>query len=473
MKDILHKNVLLVGATTGMATNGLLYLTSYLYRNGINALCQLRDNNTSDDALKTNIFRLLIEHHPTLVGVSIKWFQHIARGLRICNLVKSYSHSIKVVVGGNTASYFRYDIIHNENVDYIICGDGELPLLMLCQGKDEIPNFVYKEHRQVKETGFQYIHNHENSEKIFISDIGKIVIEKDDFSSFSYLYINTGKGCNQNCFYCGGSLQTQINTFNRKVPFYRPVKSVRKDILESVRYTDTLMFDFEIIGVVPYNIYEQSFSGIDLKTKNGFFYCWVLPADNLIKLLALTFNKVQLMIDIASLSENHRLILREKGMIKEQPTDEQLFNILRHCSEFKNVSVGFSCILGMPFMEHGDIGAGEEWIKNITDNFPSFNFLEFGRLHAQPGAPMLSTYEDFGMNVPALSFHDYYKVSEMNLEQGSYPDIGHLKYPQITYKDEKLNKAITLHSKNILMMMQRYYREKEKTCLFGKCSLLI
>ncbi len=467
MENILHKRVLLVGATPGMATVGLLYLTSYLNRNGINAFCQLSDNNTSDDALKTNIHRLLSEFQPTLIGVSIKWFQHIARGLRICDLVKQFSPSTKVVVGGNTASYFRNDVIHNGNIDYVICGDGEVPLLMLCQGKEEIPNLVYKYNDQVKETDFRYVHNHDNSEEIFFSNLDEIVVDGDKLSSFPFIYINTGKGCNQNCFYCGGSRQTQIDTFNRVQPFYRPTKSVRKDILESIKFTDTLMFDFEIIGADPYNKYKHSFSDIDLKKKNGYFYSWMLPIDELIELLALTFKEVQLMIDISGFSERQRLKLQEKGLVKKQPTDEQLFKILENCNKFDNVSVGFTCIIGMPFMEPDDIGAGEEWIKNILVHFPSFSYLEFSRLHSQPGAPLLSTYEDFGMKVPALSFHDYYKISKMNLDQDVYPDLVHMKYAQITYKDNKLNKDLMLHSINIFMMMQEYY-DGGKHGIFGK-----
>lgn len=452
----LHQKVLLLGATPGMATIGLLYLTSYLKRNGIEAFCQLEDHCSSDEALKTNVERLLTEFEPTLVGVSIKWFQHIARGLRICELVKNHSPSTKVVVGGNTASYFYNDIIQNENVDHIIRGDGEQPMLMLCQGKEDIPNHVYKKDNQVKETDFGYVHNQENSGEIFISNLDEIVVKEKEQPPFPFLYINTGKGCNQNCFYCGGSRQAQIDTFNREQPFFRSIKSVRKDILESIKYTDTLMFDFEIIGAGPFNIYEQSFSGIDLKKKYGYFYSWVWPTDELMELLASTFNEVQMMIDISSLSERQRLKLQEKGLVKKQPTDEQLFKILENCEQFDNLSVGFTCILGMPFMEQDDIRDGEEWIKNIIKNHPSFSTLEFSRLHAQPGAPMLSTYEDLGMNIPALSFQDYYKISKMNLEQEVYPDIDKMKYPQITYRDSKLNKSIMLHSMNIFMMMQKH-----------------
>ncbi len=455
MKNNYHKKVLLVGATPGMATIGLLYLTSYLKRNGIEAFCQIHNNHMSDDAFKANLLRLLKELQPTLVGVSMKWFQHIARGLKICEVVKSYSPSTKVVVGGNTASYFQNEIIHNENVDYIIRGDGEQPMLMLCQGKEEIPNLVYKEENQIRETAFSYVHNQQNSEEIFISDLDEIV-EKDELSSFPFLYINTGKGCNQNCFYCGGSRQVQMDTFNREQPFYRSIKSVRKDILESIKYTDTLMFDFEIVGADPYNIYEQSFSGIDLKKKSGTFYSWVWPTDELIELISLTFKEAQLLIDISSLSERQRLTLQEKGLVKKQPTDEQLFQILRNCEKFGNVYAGFTCILGMPFMEPDEIGVGEEWLKNIIENFPAFSTLEFSRLHAQPGAPMLSAYEDLGMNIPALSFQDYYKISKMNLEQEVYPGLERMKYPQISYRDNKLNKTIMLHSMNIFMIMQEH-----------------
>ena len=76
----------------------------------------------------------------------MKWFPHIARVLEICKIVKAYDPSIIVVTGGNTASYYSEKIIRYDCVDYVILGDGEVPMLQLCRGvpAEEIPNCVYK-----------------------------------------------------------------------------------------------------------------------------------------------------------------------------------------------------------------------------------------------------------------------------------------------------------------------------------------
>jgi len=53
-------------------------------------------------------------------------------------------------------------------------------------------------------------------------------------------------------------------------------------------------------------------------------------------------------------------------------------------------------------------------------------------------------------------------MSKKNFDKDIYPEIDQMKFPNITYKDTKLNKAIMLHSMNVFMTMQEYYEGKEK-----------
>lgn len=63
------KTVLLLAATPGTATIGLLYIASYLRRNGINTYCKYNNLNVNEDELKKDIEKLLYKYKPQIIGV--------------------------------------------------------------------------------------------------------------------------------------------------------------------------------------------------------------------------------------------------------------------------------------------------------------------------------------------------------------------------------------------------------------------
>ncbi|MCP4149014.1 MAG: hypothetical protein GY757_14800, partial [bacterium] len=121
LNEILQKHkktakaqVLLLGDTPGIASTGILYLGAYLARNGVSARCRYYDDSSDYETMKRNIEALLREIQPGIVAVSMKWFLYIARVLDTCEIIREYAEKnhrqIKIVVGGNTASYYREEI---------------------------------------------------------------------------------------------------------------------------------------------------------------------------------------------------------------------------------------------------------------------------------------------------------------------------------------------------------------------------
>lgn len=212
--------MLLLAATPGTATIGLLYIASYLRRNGINTYCKYNNLNVNEDELKKDIEKLLYKYKPQIIGVSIKWFVHIARGIEICKIIKQFDDNIKIVIGGNTATLYAEKFIEYDFIDYVICGDGEIPMLEICKEEKNIPNCIYKLNGKVQKNSITYIQNRENSKDIFLSNLDEILISKEDLYSVPNYYIYTGKGCLMNCCYCGGCLQAQKNNLDAQQHFY-------------------------------------------------------------------------------------------------------------------------------------------------------------------------------------------------------------------------------------------------------------
>src|SRR4051812_31267468 len=135
-----HSPVLLVGAGTGEATCGILYLAGYLRRNGIEAYVRLYDGDESEAEVRKSLEGLVAHVRPRLVGISLKWFHHVARALLIARTLRRLDPELQILLGGNTASYFWKDLIAWDCVDHVALGDGEVPLLSLCRGDSSPPN---------------------------------------------------------------------------------------------------------------------------------------------------------------------------------------------------------------------------------------------------------------------------------------------------------------------------------------------
>ncbi|MFL5321951.1 MAG: cobalamin-dependent protein, partial [Myxococcaceae bacterium] len=134
--------VLLLGAGTGEATCGILYLASYLRRHDIEAYVQLWDGDEDPEDLARSLEALVKRVRPKLVGISLKWFHHVHRAIAQARALRRIDPSIRIVVGGNSAAYWWRELSRYDCFDHVVLGDGERPLLAIAQGDENPPNCV-------------------------------------------------------------------------------------------------------------------------------------------------------------------------------------------------------------------------------------------------------------------------------------------------------------------------------------------
>ncbi|MCU0287319.1 MAG: condensation domain-containing protein, partial [Acidobacteria bacterium] len=439
--------VLLLGDRTGPASTGLLYIASFLRRNGIEAYCQWNDLNQTRAALTANIRQILDTIQPKIVGVSMKWFPHIARVLEICRQVKTYDPSILVVVGGNTASYYKEKIIQYDFIDYVIMGDGEVPFLEICQGKTLIKNSVYRQNGEIICNPVTYVQGETADGEFFLSHLEEIFVSKLDPYLTPHFYINTGKGCPQQCIYCAGCRDAQKKVFNRSKPFLRGIAEVRKDLIAALEYTRWFMYDFDLpfYGEESSRYYEQIWEGIDFSGHFCRFYFWQLPSLEFIELVVRTFKYVELNIDLCSLSEAYRLRLSALYMVKPQPTDAEILAFFDACEKYDQIAVIINLIIGLPHLTPADLEKSEQMLAYLLKNYRCFKEMDWGRLHAQPGAPIVENSHKYNMTCYAHTFEDFLHYSRLNMEEDQYPDLWTFNYPYIYFQDEEFNSQITNH----------------------------
>ncbi len=470
-KELAKAQVLLLGDTPGLSTTGLLYLASYLKRNGISACCQYYDPGRDYESMKKNIENLLDNIQPAIVAISLKWFLYIARVIDMCRIIKEYSRrkgiEIRVVVGGNTASYFWEEIIKYDCIDYLVRGDGEEPLLGIARNEEDIPNCVYRQKGEIVQTPLTYVQDETDSPAIYLSNLEEILISPNA-PIFGTFFVYTQKGCAMNCLYCGGCHNAQQKTFNRKKVLRRRIQEVRKDIKEVQKYTSTFHFEFDILDEHLFDYCKQIWEDIDLSGHFCLFTTLKPPAAKLVELVSRTFKYVYWDIDICTPSERHRKQLYALGLVKPQPSDEDILDFMATCEGYPNIEVRPNLITGLPYFTSADIEPGRQLLNKIINTYSCFGELHWARLHAQPGAPIIENFDRLQMNSFAASFNDFLEYSKRNFHRDAgFVNIENFDYPYIYFKDDQLNSRVTNFYLETNKMIAQHTRNKQRDLILS------
>jgi radical SAM superfamily enzyme YgiQ (UPF0313 family) len=182
----------------------------------------------------------LREYKPDIVGISLLSVE-VASALKISRICKEYDEKCHVVWGGLHPSFLPLDCLKNKEVDFVIRGEGEYPMLDLChalqKGGDlaEVRNLCFKRDGEIIE----------NPKGELIPNIDAIplpardaVLYPDtfDFKSLGSMIIS--RGCPFRCTFCSSR-----NFWDRKERFRSPgnvVEEIRT--LQSTYGTNFIMF---------------------------------------------------------------------------------------------------------------------------------------------------------------------------------------------------------------------------------------
>lgn len=449
--------ILLLGDKPGAASVGILYLAAFLKTNGINAKCLYNSQAYSKECLEAFILDGIEKLQPKFVGLSMKWFPHISRILAIAAMIKKVNSNIKVIVGGDTASYYAEQIIDNVNIDYVICGDGEVAILQICEGSpNPVNTYIKRQGTVIKPV--QYVANNDIS-NICLRALDEIVL---DIPSFYYttLYIPTSKGCVHNCLQCGGNKNIQTNIFRRPSHMYvRDYRLVRKDILCTINYTTAYMFSINSYNE-NYEYFEAIWDGFDFSEHYCAMFHYGILDKKTVELAVKKFKYVRFAVDICSMSQEHREQINKNTYGKEQVMDDEIIHFFDVCEQYNNCEVDIYTIAGMPLYEEKDIEEEKKFLDKLKQ-YRCFHGIEWGRLHSQPGAELVVEAEKYGMKSAAQSYQDFLEYSERNYNSSyEYPIMAAYHYPYIAYKDSEYMQKILIHYIELSVQTQQWRTKK-------------
>ena len=174
--------------------------------------------------------RILAEHPASLIGLDLHWHFQSWDTIEVARKIKEVRPGVPICLGGFTAAIFADEILRSfPFIDFVIRGDGEIPLLALTRALRHrsnfrsIPNLSWRDGAEIKHnptewtadsaflnsicfTDFTLMEDY----PVFIKSFSRYVrLERSErlqrllSNSRSYpVYI--GRGCAYNCSFCGG-----------------------------------------------------------------------------------------------------------------------------------------------------------------------------------------------------------------------------------------------------------------------------
>ncbi len=450
--------VLLVGAGTGEATCGILYLAGYLRRNGVEAFVRLYDGDQTEEEVVHSLEVLVARVRPRLVGISLKWFHHVHRALLLARTLRRIDPEIQIVLGGNTASYWWRELDAFDCIDHIVLGDGEVPLLALCQGHPAPPNCVTrKPDGTPRRLPLAYVQGATNTEDIYYSHFDDIFLSQQDRHAFSG-WVAPGKGCGENCLYCGGARGNQKAAFGRAKPFLRSEESVRRDHQEIAHRTWQMRYDFSGRSAA---FLQGTWAGVDLSRHSCMYFLWGVARMELIDALASTFDHVHMVLDIGCFSEKQRLEQMGRGLLKPCASDQQLLDIIDACQRHPNLDVEVSGIAGLPFASAATL---KEEVRLVERVMSLDCGVGYQRLEAQPGALATEHPARFDMVTEARTFSEFLEYFERR-------EPGDVSVPMLRFRDPALEAAVQRTTDHVEALEFKHSEAKRRVVVNGRTRL--
>lgn len=228
----------------------LLYLSSYLEANGVSTrIIDLKDMTRGfsraprlTESYDRTVVNFIKESRPILVGLTCYTSEYNSV-IKTARMIKEAVDTF-IVVGGVHPTLMPHDFLFEKSpVDFVIMGDGEMPLLRLVNSIKQDDN-SYK-----RIPGVGYFEIEENKvvtqgcnveldlSKFPMPDYGKINmdfytnpdIEHIRWLSIAGVSIFTSRGCPYNCEFCAVNFLKSLNRDAAKMR-YRPIDQVIEEI---------------------------------------------------------------------------------------------------------------------------------------------------------------------------------------------------------------------------------------------------
>ena len=431
---------------------GLLYIATYLektnysvkiinYVKGYDEDLTFEEKKELDQDLKNSI----------CIGFSVTTTQ-IQRSLALSKYIKNRFSNISIVWGGVHPTLFPLVTCENENVDFVIVNEGEVPFVELVKALKSKKDFS-KIHGLVYKKNGKVVQNLSPSLLDFVnSPIPNYDLVDDFIKKYSYYYfqgkkykfveVHTGRGCPYRCTFCLNDI------LFGKTRRSRSVESIIEEIkLLKQKYNGTFI-----------KLRDENFFMIKKYVEN---FCDALINENLhikwwTSARASFFDNAtpELMLKLKKSGCFHLLIGAESGsdkilkQIKKDITPKQLIKSAKVCVKY-GIVPNYSFMTGFPNEDVIDIKATLKLMRRLKRISPYVNITGPHLLRPYPGGVLYDelkeSYSDFFKNKTLEQWATSEKFSEVYLKPADLPWV----------KDPKLIEVIVNYAPRMFNSLVR------------------
>lgn len=413
---------------------GLIALASFLQDNKISSeIIHLELEKSLDP--KFDLINYLRKNNKQILCFDLHWHYQANKVSRIIRKIKDKIPRSIIIVGGFTASFFVEEILKNfPEIDFIIQGDSEIPLLSLVKALQRksrnyvtIPNIAWRSKKKtiinkisytvsqkildnLKFSNFEVVKNYAKYNKIHLNCPNCLGCNKRCDSIF---YYNCGRGCLVNCSFCGGSNISQRILNARKGIKLIGHDSVIKELRSALSYN--LITWYTCFDPYPRgNYYIELFKKIRKENINLSlqFECWSLPTKKFINEFIRTFKRNKSEIIISPECGSDSIRKKNKGYFF---SNNELIDIIKYAS-LKGVRMRLFFTAGLPFEKKEDIVRTLSLI-NFTKKFRNVE-IECFPIEFEPASPWPLEAQKYGISSNRRTFMNYYQIHQKKSDIG-------------------------------------------------------
>ncbi len=427
-----------MGRPYGLIPVGLPGLVNLLQANGIRVTGVVYPLEKMHDPLFDLKDWLRGHSAARVILIDLHWYEHCFGAVETARACKEILPSAWTVLGGLTASGFGREILQGfPQVDFIVRGDAEKPLLALVQhllrsGSPQevqaplaqIPNLSYRSSAGIVENPISYVANTADLDELNFVDID-FLEHSQDYYIHEYIVTDltkarqalqmdpflgrwtvTARGCKFHCSYCGGSKESHKILAGRNGIIPRSPEKVVDDLvrLKSKGVIQaSLSYDIAVLDEDYWRAFFTGLreSGVKIGVYNEFYQ---MPEIEFVHDYVRSVDMAHSCVALSPLSGNER-VRRLNG---KHYSNDRLFEMLELLGRLKSyIFVYFS--LNLPGETSQTFEETLELAQSIYDFYPSSYLKILNTVHTlDPLSPMNMYADKYGIRASLSTFMDYY-----------------------------------------------------------------
>ena len=401
---------------------GLAYIASFLKSRGHSV--KLFDGMFSKKLFK-EIKAHIDEFKPDFVGITVTTPQ-VTYALRIAEYIKTINPLVKIILGGPHASALPEETISNQNLDLVVCGEGEITMSEIIENKDldEIKGICFRENGRAKI----------NPQRPLIEDLDSIpfpLFEQLPLKRYYYVMpdnsitVLSGRGCPYRCSFCASGVINQ-HRYRTRSPS---------------NFVEELDWIYKRFGIKSFNITDETFTinhnrvekicelilekGLPIK------WCCTTRPDRLTKQIlkimkASGCEKIGIGIESADYK-----VLKATG---KSINLEQVADVVLWANELRIKVAGYF-LLGLPYESESTLEKTLKFSKGLK-----LDYAHFTMLVPLPGTPIWDMVKEGKiLRCKVSEWSDYSRYNKAIVESDFLPANQLLKYQRRMVRNFYLN----------------------------------